>query len=88
MTKEVKEKKKRSVVTILSNIAMAIGLALTAYYLYTFITTQINLPPGVCPFDQARPFAYAAGGFLAVALALSFFEPKKERKKKKDKKDQ
>ena len=76
-------KEKKKIFNILSNIAFGIGLLLFIYYIYSFLTTRMTLPAGVCPFDQARPFAYAASGFLVLSLILSFFEVKKQRKSKK-----
>lgn len=79
-----KEKKQKNIFKLPSNIAMGIGLALFAYWFYIYLTTQINLPAGVCPFDEARPFAYAASGFLLVALVLSFFETRKNKQLAKE----
>ena len=76
-------KNKKKIFNILSNIAFGIGLLLFIYYIYSFLTTRMTLPAGVCPFDQARPFAYAASGFLVLSLILSFFAVKKQRKNKK-----
>ena len=77
-------KEKKKVFNILSNIAFIIGLLLFIYYIYSFLSTRMTLPAGVCPFDQARPFAFAASGFLILSLVLSFFEVKKQRKSKKE----
>ncbi|MEX1307280.1 MAG: hypothetical protein AB1Z19_01980 [Eubacteriales bacterium] len=73
-------KKKKNTISILSNIAFVIGLLLFIYYIYSFLSTRMTLPAGVCPFDQARPFAFAASTFLILSLVLSFFEVKKQRK--------
>ncbi len=76
-------KQPKRIFNILSNITFVIGLLLFVYYIYSFLSTRMTLPAGVCPFDQARPFAFAASGFLVVSLVLSFFEVKKQRKNKK-----
>lgn len=73
-------KKKKNTISILSNVAFVIGLLLFIYYIYSFLSTRMTLPAGVCPFDQARPFAFAASTFLILSLVLSFFEVKKQRK--------
>jgi len=76
-------KKQKNLFNLLSNIAFIIGVLLFAYYIYSFLSTRMTLPSGVCPFDRARPFAFAASGFLVLSLILSFFEVKKQRKSKK-----
>jgi hypothetical protein len=76
-------KQPKRIFNILSNITFVIGLLLFVYYIYSFLSTRMTLPTGVCPFDQARPFAFAASGFLVLSLVLSFFEVKKQRKQKK-----
>ncbi len=76
-------KKEKKVFNILSNISFAIGVLFVIYYVYSYISTRTNLPAGVCPFDQNRPIAFAASGFLVLSLVLSFFEVKKQRKTKK-----
>lgn len=78
-------KKQNKIINILSNIAFVIGLLLFIYYIYSFLSTRMTLPAGVCPFDEARPFAFAASSFLILSLVLSFFEVKKQRKNKKQK---
>ena len=76
-------KKQSNLFNLLSNISFIIGVLLFAYYIYSFLSTRMTLPSGVCPFDRARPFAFAASGFLVLSLVLSFFEVKKQRKGKK-----
>lgn len=76
-------KKQGNIFNILSNVAFIIGLLLFVYYIYSFLSTRASLPANVCPFDEARPFAFAASGFLVLSLVLSFFEVKKQRKTNK-----
>lgn len=71
--------KRKKVFKYISNIAFVIGGALGVYAIISSFVVQANLPTGVCPVDNARPFIYVAIGFLALSLITSFFAEKKQR---------
>ena len=76
--------KKKKVIRIISNVTLGIGVVLFAYYIFSFFTSRADLPANVCPFDTARPFAFASAFFLIVSLVFSFFEEKKPKKPSKE----
>ncbi len=57
---------------IISNILFGVGAAIGALGLYLIISTNLSLPPGVCPIDNNRPLLFVAIGILVISLLLSF----------------
>jgi membrane-bound acyltransferase YfiQ involved in biofilm formation len=70
---------KNKIISYIGNISFFIGLALAIYvFIYLFLLNK-NLPEGVCPIDQKRPFLYVSIGFIVVSFILSFFEKKNNK---------
>lgn len=60
--------------TFILALAIGIGAAID------IIIKRSQLPPGTCPLNDSRPWLYVAIALCAVALILSIFEKKSDRK--------
>ncbi len=67
------------IIKLISTITFWIGIALSAFSIYTLISSSIGLPPGACPINDGRPFMIAAVVFLVASFVTSFFTGKKSR---------
>jgi hypothetical protein len=73
--------KRFKVFKYISNISFGIGLVIGIYAIVRVYTAGANLPAGVCPVDNGRPFIIAAIVFLVVSLVFSFLTSPKKRAK-------
>lgn len=68
------------IVKLISEITFWAGLALSAVSVYILVSSSINLPAGVCPVNNGRPFMIAATALLAVSFITSFFTRRNKNK--------
>jgi hypothetical protein len=80
---EEKTKKLQKTMSVISNVLFGAGAVIGLYVLVKTVMLYQSLPPGVCPIDANRTWMYISVALLILSILFSFFEPKKEKKKKK-----
>ncbi len=73
--------KKQKLMSVISNILLAIGAALGALALYLSFSLRAGLPAGVCPIDNNRPLLYIS---VAILIASFVFSVVADRLKKRE----
>lgn len=64
---------------LMSNVTFWIGILLAIYGIVNIYLVRKDLPPGVCPIVDNRPWLYAAICFMVVSILLSHFETKRNK---------
>ncbi len=70
---------KQKAFKIISTVTFWVGIALSAFSVYTFISSYAGAPAGTCLISDGRPFMIAAVVFLVASFITSFFTGKKNK---------
>jgi hypothetical protein len=68
-------------IKLLSNALLLLGAAAGGLGLVRIGLASRDLPPGVCPITDNRPWLYLAIALLLASLVLSFFEKPRAKRK-------
>lgn len=66
----------REILSIIENVTFYLSLAVTGIYVYKTYLGSNNLPPGVCPLENHRPWLYGGIVLIIVSFASAYFAKK------------
>lgn len=70
----------RKIIKWISNGTFGLAIIFAVIAVIDFFITRSQLPPGACPLTGSRTWLYPAIALSLIALVLSFFDEKPERK--------